>query len=74
MKALTSHKWPCYTYVQMEVKEVQCKVPVDETPYLLVGTMMIYNIVNIWMEKCKNLQNEKMETAYFSSKTIQVVL
>ena len=43
----------------MEVKEVQCKVPVDETPYLLVGTMMIYNIVNIWMEKCKNLQNEK---------------
>jgi hypothetical protein len=32
-------KGPCYTsYVQMEVKEVYCKV--HETAYLLVGTMM----------------------------------
>ena len=38
-----SQKGHCYTsYVQMEVKGVQSKVPVDETPYLLVGTMMIY--------------------------------
>ena len=39
MKVLTSQKGPCYTsYVQMEVKEVYCKV--HETAYLLVGTMM----------------------------------